>query len=158
MNKVQRERFRRGGWKLGTVGDLLDLTPAEEALIEMKVRLGGVVRTLRQHSRLSQADLAKKIGSSQPRVAKIENQDPEVSLDLQIKAIFASRPQAQQEFSALIRTWASPVRRSDAARPARSLGDRRRAVQGLPPRLGRATTPPVKPLKVARLRGKMRAQ
>ena len=82
MNKVQRERFRRGGWKLGTVGDLLDLTPAEEALIEMKVRLGGVVRTLRQHSRLSQADLAKKIGSSQPRVAKIENQDPEVSLDL----------------------------------------------------------------------------
>jgi DNA-binding XRE family transcriptional regulator len=106
MNKEQRERFKRAGWKLGSVGELLDLTPAEEALIEAKVRLSKVVRTLRQQSRLSQAQLAKRIGSNQTRIAKVENQDPEVSLDLQMKAIFAARPEARQEFSALIKRWA----------------------------------------------------
>ncbi|HMC93818.1 MAG TPA: helix-turn-helix domain-containing protein [Polyangia bacterium] len=106
MNKEQRETFKRAGWKLGTVGELLDLTPAEEALIEAKVRLSKVVRALRQQSRLSQAQLAKRIGSNQTRIAKVENQDPEVSLDLQMKAIFAARPKARQEFSALIKRWA----------------------------------------------------
>ena len=86
MNKAQRERFQRGGWKVGTVGEFLELTPAEEDLIETKLRLGGLVRALRERSHLSQAALAKRIGSSQPRVAKIESHDPEVSLDLQMRA------------------------------------------------------------------------
>jgi len=60
-------------------------TPVEEDLIETKLRLGGLVRALRERSHLSQAALAKRIGSSQPRVAKIESHDPEVSLDLQMK-------------------------------------------------------------------------
>jgi DNA-binding XRE family transcriptional regulator len=105
MNKAQRERFQRAGWKVGTVGELLELTPAETALIETKLRLGGLVRSLRERSHLSQADLARRIGSSQPRVAKIENHDPEVSLDLQMKAIFASRPSASREFVDLIKKW-----------------------------------------------------
>lgn len=110
MTKTQRARLERAGWKVGTVGELLDLTAAEEALLEAKLRLGDVVRTLRERSHLSQAELAKRIGSSQPRVAKLENHDPEVSLDLQMKAIFASRPRAQAEFSALIGKWAAPAR------------------------------------------------
>jgi len=57
MNKEQRERFQRGGWKLGTVGELFELTPAEEALVETKVKLGRIVRSLRQRSGLSQAEL-----------------------------------------------------------------------------------------------------
>jgi transcriptional regulator with XRE-family HTH domain len=70
-----------------------------------KVANKGLVRALRERNHLSQADLAKRIGSSQPRVAKIENHDPEVSLDLQMKAIFASRPSASRELAALIDTW-----------------------------------------------------
>jgi hypothetical protein len=34
MNKAQRDRFQRAGWKVRTVVELLDLSPAEEALIE----------------------------------------------------------------------------------------------------------------------------
>ena len=117
MNKQQRAKFRRAGWRLGTVGELLDLTPAEEALIEAKVQLAGVIRTLRKRDRLSQADLARRIGSNQTRIAKVENQDPEVSLDLQMKAIFAARPRARQEFSALIKRWAKPVHKAPIERP-----------------------------------------
>ena len=109
MNKAQRERFQRAGWKVGTVGEFLELTPAEEDLIETKLRLGGLVRALRERSHLSQAALAKRIGSSQPRVAKIEGNDPEVSLDLQMKAIFASRPSACRELAALFRKWEAPI-------------------------------------------------
>jgi DNA-binding XRE family transcriptional regulator len=126
MNKEQREKFKRAGWKLGTVGELLDLTPAEEALIEAKVRLSKVVRALRQQSRLSQAQLAKRIGSNQTRIAKVENQDPEVSLDLQMKAIFAARPKARQEFSALIKRWA--ISENQALGPHRKRNRVRRSV------------------------------
>src|SRR6202142_1638759 len=116
MNKEQRERFQRGGWKLGTVGELFELTPAEEALVETKVKLGRIVRSLRQRSGLSQTELASRIGSSQPRIAKIESDDPEASIDLQLKAIYAARPRAQQEVAALLRRWeAAPSRPTPSA-------------------------------------------
>jgi DNA-binding XRE family transcriptional regulator len=117
MKKEQRDRLEQGGWKLGSAADLLELTAAEEALIETKEQLGGILRGVRLRSGLSQAELAKRIGSSQPRVAKLENQDREVSTDLQLKAIFAARPQARREFAALIGKWAG----STSARPPRRL-------------------------------------
>jgi predicted XRE-type DNA-binding protein len=105
MNRAQKERFERDGWKVGTASELLGLTEAEEALVEAKLKLGAVVRTLRQRRHLSQAALAKLIGSSQPRVAKLENRDPEVSLDLQMKAVFAASPGARRDFQWLIKKW-----------------------------------------------------
>lgn len=105
MNKTQAQRFERAGWKIGTAGQLLELTAAEQALIEMKLRLGDAVRALRTRNRLSQSALARLIGSSQPRVAKLENRHPEISLDMQMKAIFAARPAARRELGALISRW-----------------------------------------------------
>ena len=105
MNKSQKRRLERAGWKIGTPADLLRLTPADEALIETKLRLGDAVRALRGSKRLSQAELARLMGSSQPRLAKLENRDPEVSLDLQLRAIFAARPAARREFGSLISKW-----------------------------------------------------
>ena len=50
---AQKGRFERGGWKIGTASGLLVLTEAEEALVETKLRLGDVVRTLREKKHLS---------------------------------------------------------------------------------------------------------
>jgi predicted XRE-type DNA-binding protein len=119
VNKTQKRRLERAGWKVGTAAQLLDLSPAEEALIETKLRLGDAVRTLRKRNRLSQVALAKLIGSSQPRVAKLENRHPEISLDLQIKAIFAARPAARRELGALISKWCGRRRPRSAARSPR---------------------------------------
>jgi transcriptional regulator with XRE-family HTH domain len=83
------------------------LTEAEEALVEVKLRLGDAVRTLRTQKHLSQARLAKLMGSSQPRVAKLENHDPEVSLDLLMKAIFAASSQARKDFQGLVKRWSA---------------------------------------------------
>ncbi len=115
MNRAQKERFEQAGWKVGTASELLGLTEAEAALVEAKLMLGSVVRVLRVRKGLSQAALAKLMGSSQPRVAKLENRDPEVSLDLQMKAIFAASPGARRDFQGLINKWCGG---GQGARPA----------------------------------------
>ena len=124
MNRAQKERFERSGWKVGTPSELLGLTKAEEALVDAKLRLGAVVRTLRLRRHLSQAALAKLIGSSQPRVAKLENRDPEVSLDLQMKAIFAANPGARRDFQGLIKKWGTGQRPRPTAVAAAARGRR----------------------------------
>jgi len=118
MKRAQKERLERAGWKVGTASELLGLTEAEEALVEAKLQLGDAVRALRAKNHLSQAALAKLMGSSQPRVAKLENRDPEVSLDLQMKAVFAASPEARRDFQGLVKKWSmrsSAPRRSTVA-------------------------------------------
>lgn len=105
MNKAQKARMEKAGWKVGTAADVLGLNQAEAALVEAKLSLGDVVRTVRQRMHLSQAGLAKLMGSSQSRVAKVENRDPEISLELQMKAIFAADPGARRDFQGLIKKW-----------------------------------------------------
>ena len=122
MKRAQKEQLEQSGWKVGTASELLGLTEAEEALVEAKLRLGDAVRALRVGSHLSQADLAKLMGSSQPRVAKLENRDPEVSLDLQMKAVFAASAEARREFQGLVKKWST--RRRPARRAAPATGTR----------------------------------
>jgi DNA-binding transcriptional regulator YiaG len=107
MSKPHRERLEKAGWKVGSAAEFLELTDVEAALVEAKLALGDAVRALRKRGRLSQQDLAKRMGSSQSRVAKVENHDPEVSLDLQLRAVFAAHPAARSEFRKLILKWSS---------------------------------------------------
>ena len=51
--------------------------------------LGKSLREKRAQSGLTQAQLARRIGSSQSRVAKMEAADASVSLDLMIRALLA---------------------------------------------------------------------
>jgi DNA-binding transcriptional regulator YiaG len=105
MSKTNRERMEKRGWKVGDAAEFLELSDVEAALVEAKLALGDAVRALRQRSHLSQQDLAKRMGSSQSRVAKVENHDPEVSLDLQLRAVFAAHPAARREFRRLVAKW-----------------------------------------------------
>ena len=90
MRKSSAEkRVKRLGWKDGTVGELLNLTPEESALIEIKLALSRKLRERRQ-SRMTQAQLAKKLHSSQSRIAKAETGDSSVSIELLVRAILAT--------------------------------------------------------------------
>ena len=86
MKTVKRKRLEAAGWRVGTVRDFLDLTAAENELVEMRVALASALRTRRERARLTQTALAKRLKSSQSRVAKMEAGDPTVSLDLLIRA------------------------------------------------------------------------
>jgi DNA-binding XRE family transcriptional regulator len=89
MRKSKRERLQKKGWKVGTVEEFLGLSPEEAAYIELKLRLSENLRRRRQRSKLTQVELAKRIRSSQSRVAKMEGGDPSVSIDLLVRSLLA---------------------------------------------------------------------
>jgi predicted XRE-type DNA-binding protein len=89
MQRSKREQLGAAGWRTGSVADFLGLTPAEAAYVELKVALAGQLRARRRQRGLSQAALARTLGSSQSRVAKMERADPTVSADLLIRALLA---------------------------------------------------------------------
>ena len=89
MDKSKRERLEAKGWKVGTVAEFLELTPAEAALVEIKLALSRSLKERRQNL-MTQADLAAKLHSSQPRIANAENGDASVSIELLIRAMLAS--------------------------------------------------------------------
>lgn len=75
------------GWIEGSVQDLLELSEDETAIVEMRVRLAEKVREKRRARRITQKDLARRIASTQPRVARLEQAD--ASLEMLIRALFA---------------------------------------------------------------------
>jgi DNA-binding XRE family transcriptional regulator len=89
MKAEKKNRLEKRGWKVGSAADLLMLSPEEAALVELRVALSGAVKQLRHERHLTQVELAKRLGSSQSRVAKVESADRSVSLDLLIRSLFA---------------------------------------------------------------------
>lgn len=89
MDKCKKDRLARKGWKTGSVAEFLDLSPEESAYIEMKLALSEKLKERRRRTKLTQAELAKAIESSQSRVAKMEAGDPTVSIDLLVKSLLA---------------------------------------------------------------------
>jgi DNA-binding XRE family transcriptional regulator len=89
MDKHKRARLESKGWRVGGVEEFLDLTPDETAYIELKLALSRKVREYRQSKKLTQVEMARLLGSSQSRVAKMETGDASVSLDLLIRSLIA---------------------------------------------------------------------
>jgi len=89
MNQEKQERLETQGWKVGTVSEFLELTPEEAALIEIKLALSRNLRE-RREKQMTQVELAGKIKSSQPRIAKAEGGDRSVSVELLMRAMLAA--------------------------------------------------------------------
>lgn len=87
MRKDKKARLEAAGWRVASAAEFLGLTKEEAALIEMKLGLADSLRRRRQARKLTQAQLAKRLGSSQSRVAKMEAADPSVSIDLLVRAL-----------------------------------------------------------------------
>jgi len=85
----KRKRLEAKGWRIGNAREFLGLTDEEAAYIEVKLRLASSLRVRRRRRRLTQADLARLLRSSQSRVAKMEIGDPSVSLDLLVRSLLA---------------------------------------------------------------------
>ena len=95
MEAAKRKRLQEKGWKVGTVSEFLDLTAEETILIEIKLALSRHLKERRQKS-MTQAELAEKLHSSQPRIAMAENGDASVSIELLIRAMLAAGATPQE--------------------------------------------------------------
>jgi DNA-binding XRE family transcriptional regulator len=89
MHATKRKKLEARGWKVGDASDFLDLNAAEEEYIALRLKLADGLRGQRAYRKLSQADLAKAVKSSQSRIAKMEAGDASVSLDLIVKSLLA---------------------------------------------------------------------
>jgi ribosome-binding protein aMBF1 (putative translation factor) len=87
MKASKRKRLEARAWKVGSAQEFLGLTDAENALVELRLSLAERLRALRQRRALTQVELAKHLGSSQSRVAKMEVGDTSVSIDLLLRAL-----------------------------------------------------------------------
>lgn len=88
MKAGKRKKLAAKGWAVGSAQDFLGLTNAEAAIVELRLALADRLKALRQRSALSQGELARRIGSSQSRVAKMEAGDASVSIELLLRGLF----------------------------------------------------------------------
>jgi DNA-binding XRE family transcriptional regulator len=89
VNKAKQAKLERKGWKFGSADEFLGLSAQELAYIELRLALSDTLKSKRVSKKLTQAELARILNSSQSRVAKMEAGDPTVSIDLLIKSLLA---------------------------------------------------------------------
>jgi len=87
MDKKKRQQLEEKGFQVRSAADFLELTPEEEAYIDIRLDISNMVKSQRAKRGWTQEQLARAIGSSQSRIAKLEGGDPGISMDLMIKAL-----------------------------------------------------------------------
>jgi DNA-binding XRE family transcriptional regulator len=87
MDSKKKKKLEARGWVVGDTSDFLQLTVEEARYIELKLALSESLKAERLKQQVTQVELAKMIGSSQSRVAKMESGDPAVTVDLLLKAL-----------------------------------------------------------------------
>lgn len=89
MNSAKKRRLQSKGWKVGDTREFLNLSAEEAAYVELKLALSKNLQELRRQKKLTQEELARRLKSSQSRVAKMEAGDPSVSVDLLVRSLLA---------------------------------------------------------------------
>ncbi len=87
MDSQKKKALAAKGWKVGSTAEFIGLSSEESRFIELKLALSGSLRTERLRQDVTQVELAKLLGTSQSRVAKMEAADPTVTVDLLLKAL-----------------------------------------------------------------------
>lgn len=90
MKPEKKQQLEAAGFKVGSADEFLGLTPEESILVSLRLSLAEQVRSRRLRLHYSQAELARRVGSSQSRIAKLEAAESDVSLDLLFRALFAT--------------------------------------------------------------------
>ena len=60
MKASDKKKLERGGWKIGTVQDLLGLTDEEAAYVELKLALSRALRQRRQKHKVTRFSLLRR--------------------------------------------------------------------------------------------------
>lgn len=90
MKHEKKKNLMAAGWRIGSADEFLGLSTEESALVNMRLSLAKTLKGRRTRLGLSQIELARRLGSSQSRVAKMEAAERNVSLDLLVRAMLAT--------------------------------------------------------------------
>ena len=89
MDARKRKSLEAAGWKFGDAADFLGMTDEERRLLDARMEMAIAVRRLREAKSLSQKQLAERLKTTQPRIARIERAAANVSFDQIFKAFTA---------------------------------------------------------------------
>ena|SRR3989304_5977040 len=89
MKSSKKKSLESKGWKFGSAREFLNLSDEEVAYVELKLALSKNLQEYRREKKLTQEELARRLKSSQSRIAKMEAGDPSVSLDLLVRSLLA---------------------------------------------------------------------
>lgn len=120
MKASKRMKLEAAGWTVGSASDFLGLSKEEETLVEVKLALAESVRERRRKENLTQQELAKRIGSSQSRVAKMEAADSSVSMDLLVRSLAAMGETPRSIGMTVARKRHAPKRVAEKRKPAKT--------------------------------------
>ena len=70
MDKQKRKKLKEKGFHVGSAAEFLELTPEEEAYIDIRLDISNLVKSQRIKKGWTQEQLAGAIGSSQSRILK----------------------------------------------------------------------------------------
>lgn len=116
MDTKKRKALEAAGWCFGDAADLLEMTDDERQLLDARVEIALAVRRQRQSLNLSQKQLAQRIKTSQPRIAKIERAASDVSLDQLLRAFTAAGGRISITHVAPSRTAKNPGKKTGRQR------------------------------------------
>jgi hypothetical protein len=90
MDSTKRKALEAAGWRFGDAADFLEMTDTERQFLDARIEAALAVRRQREALKLTQKQLASRIKTSQPRIAKIEQAAPDVTLDQILRAFMAA--------------------------------------------------------------------
>lgn len=89
MKATKKRKLESNGWRVGTAQEFLSLSDEEAAYVELKLALSSSLRQWRTRRGVTQMELAKRLRSSQSRIAKMEAADTSVSIDLLVRSLLS---------------------------------------------------------------------
>jgi len=89
MNKAKQKALEAAGFVSGDAEDFLELTEEERKLVALRLAVSRAVRDRRKKAKLTQQQMAYRLHTSQPRIARMEAGAKDVSLDQMFQGLFA---------------------------------------------------------------------
>ena len=89
MDAKTLKRLEKAGWSHGDYGDFLGMTPEEKEIVEMRIAATKEINRRRRESAVSQAEMARRMGTKQPNVSRFLKNPGAATLDTLVRALLA---------------------------------------------------------------------
>jgi len=86
MDKDKQAKLASKGWKIGTVSEFLELTPAEATYIELRLALSENLKQRQTQKQLTSSH-TQLLNANSSQIEKLETGETEVTLDFLIRSL-----------------------------------------------------------------------
>ncbi len=89
MDAKKQAALEAAGYRVGDAEDFLEMSEPERQVLELRMKIARQLKDRRLNQGLTQKEVAARLNSTQPRVAKIEACAPDVTLDQMLRGFFS---------------------------------------------------------------------